>query len=160
MKHHAQASVLFGIIVRFHALGLASAIEVHRACDACKSRLCWEIHLTANFRLSLSPSIAHESRLTVNAHPSIYCPRRSNIFGCGSTCRWSSVMPKNQTCRSWKLSLNSCLLDLSDCDYAHHDATDSLGPPAHITCWAYMNGGCKLHDDGCLFSHYDTGIMQ
>ena len=32
----------------------------------------------------------------------------------------------------------------SDCNYAHHDATDNLGPPAPITCWADMNGGCKL----------------
>ena len=63
------------------------------------------------------------------------------------------------TCRNWKLSVISCLKDATECQYAHYD-TGVIGPPANVTCWAWKNGGCKLHDEGCLFSHSDTGIVQ
>ena len=53
----------------------------------------------------------------------------------------------------------TCLKDTADCPYAHYD-TGVIGPPANVTCWAWKNGGCKLHDEGCLFSHSDTGVVQ
>lgn len=63
------------------------------------------------------------------------------------------------TCRHWKLSPLTCLKDPADCPYAHYD-TGAIGPPANVTCWAWKHGGCKLHDEGCLFSHSDTGVVQ
>ena len=29
----------------------------------------------------------------------------------------------------------------------------------HLTCWYWANNGCRLHDNMCLYSHFDTGRL-
>lgn len=29
----------------------------------------------------------------------------------------------------------------------------------HLTCWYWANSGCRLPDNGCLYSHFDTGRL-
>ena len=75
-------------------------------------------------------------------------------------CKLAPAMAtKHLTCRQWKLSPISCLKDPAECMYSHYD-TGVMSGPVNITCWAWQNGGCKLHEEGCLFSHHQTDMVQ
>lgn len=62
------------------------------------------------------------------------------------------------TCRTWKLNPVGCYDGPLRCKYSHHD-TGVISPPAAITCFAWSQGTCALHEDDCLFAHLDTGLV-